>query len=233
MNLPASDHPARQRINPASKLLASAALLLLLVGCSNVSTTVTSFHQVDASHSGTISVVAGTEELKDTLNFDHHRKLLEQYLSAQGYQVVPSPADNSPPTSDYTAFLSYGIDAGNTEVIADNSGMSVGIGVGASSAGRRHSAMYGSYRMPLYGSSAGSNSSETRYTSAIAVDIVDSASLNSDKPIRLYEGRARSSSSCAAITPIFNEMLTALFEDFPGVSGETQTIKVKSSGDSC
>lgn len=233
MKLFVSASPARQRSNDSLKQLGSAALLLLLVGCSNVSTTVTSFHQVDASHSGTISVVAGTLELKDTLNFDYHRKLLEQFLSNQGYQVVEAPVDSNPPSSDYTAFLSYGIDGGNTEITADNSGVTMGIGVGASGAGRHHGGVFGSYRMPIYGANTGSSSTETRYTSAIAIDIVDSASLNSDKPTRLYEGRARSSSRCAAITPIFDEMLTALFEDFPGVSGETQTRSVKSSGDSC
>jgi hypothetical protein len=175
-------------------------------------------------------VVAGDNRLAGTLGFDHHRQLLEQFLSAQGYRVVDATQTDD---SDLIVFLSYGIDQGHTEASAEPSGLSMGAGFDTGSTGRHSSMLYGSYWMPIYASAADTSNSETLYTSAVAVDIVERSSLGDGDPKRLYEGRARSRNRCASITPIFDEMLTALFVDYPGVSGETHTKTIKSNGDSC
>ncbi|MEH6472187.1 MAG: hypothetical protein V7752_13140 [Halopseudomonas sp.] len=192
-------------------------LLLVIAGCSNVQTTVTSFHQLSPSDIGSIRIAAGNDTVQGTLEFEHHQTVLAQHLEAQGFDVRGPDAD-----TDYVAFLSYGIDGGRTEVSSQPTS-SLGIGASRGRAG---------YRGGVYGS-VDTTTSETLYSNTIALNIVERASLATDQPKPIYEGRAKSSHRCKAITPIFDEMLTALFENFPGVSGETQTIKVKSNGDSC
>ncbi len=185
------------------KPLAGLLLALLLVGCSNVQTTVISFHRVDPAQlrndqNSSIQIVAGDKRLEDTLEFDHHRQLLEQFLSKQGFHIVAADSSHD---SHLLGFLSYAIDSGHSPIRSEPS--------------------------------ADTRSSEVRYSSAIAVDIVERNNLRGSDPLRLYQGRARSSSNCALITPIFNQMLSALFEDFPGVSGQTQTKTIRSNGHSC
>ena len=214
-----------------TRLLMVTSGLVLLAGCSNVQTTVTSFHNLNQGigGNGSISVMAGDKKLHGTLEFSHHRALLEQRLMEQGYQVTAPGND-----SDYVAFLSYGIDGGRTELSSRPvMGTTVGVGFGAVDVDDDGNVFYGSYLMPTFGVVGSTTDSQTLYTSAIAIDIVERDSLEGSDPKRLYEGRARSSGRCSAITPIFDEMLSALFEDFPGVSGQTQTKSVRSSGDSC
>lgn len=214
-----------------SRLLIAVLATLSLAGCSSVQTTITRFHQIppgqtDIARGQSIQVMAGDKRLEGTLEFNHHRQLLEQFLIAQGYR--PVSADQAGDEPDLLAFLSYGIDGGRAERGSEPGGMTMGIGVG--SGGHRFGTL--SYLIPMYSTPTHSGS-EVIYTSAIAIDIVERANLKDNDPQRLYEGRARSSSRCAAITPIFDEMLSALFEDFPGVSGQTQTKNIKSSGDNC
>ncbi len=75
--------------------------------------------------------------------------------------------------------------------------------------------------MPTYGVVGSSTSTVTSdvYTRKLAIDIVTSDTLNSEKPDKVYEGRVTSKGSCGAIAEVMDEMLEALFSKFPNGSG--------------
>ena len=83
--------------------------------------------------------------------------------------------------------------------------------------------------MPTYGVVGSGTRSVTAYTRAIALDIVDAESMKKGSPRKVYEGRVKSTGKCSIIVEVFDEMLEAMFTDFPGESGKTRRMSV--SGD--
>jgi hypothetical protein len=63
------------------------------------------------------------------------------------------------------------------------------------------------------------------------VDMVDAESLSSEEPIRIYEGRTISSGSCNMIGEVIDEMIEAMFTDFPSESGKNRTLTVAGVSD--
>ena len=80
--------------------------------------------------------------------------------------------------------------------------------------------------MPTFGVVGTRTSSSTTYTRNLAIDIVDTPSLNSKKPKKIYEGRVKSSGRCREINYVIGEMMEALLQDFPGTNGESKLKKV-------
>ena len=218
----------RFQLLPRLTLLLFASLLLGACS-SSVETTVTRFNQLDDRPRGSIAVQAAERQLQDSLEFDYHQGLLEHYLMREGYRIVSSSAN-----PDYIAFLSYGIDSGTTEVSSRPvMGHRMSVGFGVADVDDDGNVFYGSYLMPSYGVVGNTTSTQTLYTSAIALDIVARDQLDDETPRPVFEGRAQSRGLCSSITPIFDPMLQALFEQFPGVSGQTLTIKVETEDSGC
>jgi len=69
-------------------------------------------------------------------------------------------------------------------------------------------------------------SAHTRYTRAIAMDIVNAKSYLQGEPQVLLEARVKSSGSCGQIAEVFDEMLVAMFEQFPGENGRSKRVIV-------
>ncbi len=213
------------------KLFIPFLCLALLSGCmSFVRTTTTTFHGQGHEQRGSILVAAADAKVNDSLEFSHYKKRVEQKLSTIGY-TISQTADNA----DFIALIAYGIDNGKTSIVSTpifgqtgggttySSGSVYGYGGSASYSGT-------SYTMPTYGIVGSSTSSQTEYTRAIALDIVNAKSVESGKPVKLYEMRARSTGSCSSINGVFDEILEAMFKSFPGESGKSQTIEVPWDG---
>ncbi len=203
-------------------------LLLLLTACTPavVRTTTTTFYATGHEQRGTIYVTAADASLTSTLEFEHYKRKFEQKLLAVGYAPVTDLA-----AAQFVALVAYGIDNGKSAIVSAPIFGQTGGGVAktyGSAGGTIFSAT--TYSMPTYGVVGSSSSSVTEYTRAVALDILDAESVRQGKPKKIYELRAKSSGSCSVINGVFNEMLTSMFKDFPGETGNTKTVEVPSTG---
>lgn len=208
----------------------SAIMMIFISGCVGVFTKTTAFYPPDYKNSGTIFVAAAEAEVNSSLEFAHYKKKFEQKLVENGYTIVNNPSEAS-----YIAFVAYGIDNGKSSVVStpifgqtgggtvNSSGTVYGVGGSASYFGT-------SYSMPTFGVVGAMNNSVTEYTRVIALDIVDAKSLKSGKAVKVYEARAKSTGSCGVIAGVFDEILEALFEGFPGENGKVRNSEVSSKG---
>ena len=86
--------------------------------------------------------------------------------------------------------------------------------------------------MPTYGVTGYRTQSVTStvYVRHLAVDIVDRASLDRGSPVKLYEGRLIFRGGCGSLASVFDQLAEALFTDWPGENGKTQTRTVSMTG---
>lgn len=204
-------------------------LLIAVTGCASnkVVTNTTSFYIPSFKAAGTIAVLATDENVKESLEFLHYKSLIEKQLNANGFEIKSTPQQ-----AKYIAYVSYGIDTGKSAVITTPV-------IGQTSGGYRYNSgtvigtdgpktySFTSYSMPTYGVVSSTTSTQTYFTRAIALDIVESESIQPDRKIvKTYEGRAKSTGSCSQIAAVFETMLQAIFEDFPGQNGKVRVIKV-------
>jgi len=87
------------------------------------------------------------------------------------------------------------------------------------------------YIMPSYGVVGASSQSVNSYNRAIALDIIDAASIKEGKPKKVIEIRTKSAGSSRSIACVFNEMLEAMFMNFPGISGKPNSVTLPYNGD--
>ena len=204
----------------------------LLQGCGMMSSRVvsntTAFYQGGYSARGAIMVIAADKTINNSLEFAYYKGKFEQKLTSYGYQVV---RDSN--KAEYIALVAYGIDNGETSnvstpIFGQTSGGTTytsGTVYGSSGVGNYSST---SYTMPTYGVIGSSSSSQTTYQRAIALDIVQADSYKTGKPKRVYEGRTKSSGSCSVIVEVFDEMLEAMFHEYPGENGRNHVLRVES-----
>jgi hypothetical protein len=205
-----------------TKLLGFSLLLMVFIsGCATIDATTSRFYAPDYKNVGTIAVIASVAEVNNSLEFSHYKPRFENKLAANGYTIVSNPSD-----AKYVALVAYGIDEGQSGVVSTPIfGQTVG--------GTTTFSSYGGsfYTMPTYGMVGSATQSITRYSRAIALDIVDSASIKEGKPKKVFELRTKSVGSSSAISCVFNEMLDAMFKDFPGESGKAKSVTLQYNGD--
>ena len=210
----------------------SLLMVVFVTGCatsSRIVTNNTAFFVGSYEPKGTISVVSGEADVNNSLEFAAYKSKFESKLSEAGYQI-----EKDPNKADYIALVAYGIDEGRT------SNVSTPI-FGQTSGGTTYSSgtVYGSsgsanfsgtsYTMPTYGVVGRSSGSVTVYNRAIALDIVEASSFKEGSPKKVYEGRTKSEGSCSVIVEVFDEMLEAMFIDFPGENGRNRKQTVTPS----
>jgi hypothetical protein len=61
----------------------------------------------------------------------------------------------------------------------------------------------------------------------LSLDISRAPGGSAEKPERVYEVKAASKGSCAVMSAVFDEMLAAMFHNFPGDNGEVKTLRVE------
>jgi hypothetical protein len=208
-------------------------LLLLMVsiftGCANkIRTTTTTFYAAEHQQRGAIIVLSSDHQTNNSLAFKHYQAKFNEKLKAQGYAIAPSIE-----ASDYIALVSYGIDNGKSSIVSTPIVGQIGGDTRYRSGtayidGKKttYSGFY--YTMPVYGVVGSSTRTVTTYTRAIAMDIVKTDSFKSKNPDKMYEVRAKSVGNCSVMLEVFDEMLEAMFSNFPNESGKAITIAVES-----
>ena len=206
--------------------------LALLTGCAvpqvpQVVTNTTVFYLETYLPGKSISVVSGEADVNSSLEFAAYKKKFENKLSIAGYTI-----EQDPNQADYIALIAYGIDEGKTATISTPIFGRTGGGTTYSSGtiyGSGGSVNYSgsNYTMPTYGIVGSSTSSVTTYNRAIALDIIEASSFKQGDPRTVYQGRTRSKGRCSVIVEVFDEMLEAMFSDFPGENGRNRKQSIR------
>ena len=221
-----------------SKTFCTTALFVAVIvvgGCTKIETNRTVFHSLPESVQGkTIAIVGYPEERNHSLEFRSYKTLIEQKFRTYGFSVRENVDD-----AEYVALISYGIDAGTTTTQTGSVPVYGQTGGGSTyhsgsvntygSGGYSYGSYSGtSYTMPTYGI-VGSQSYSyniTTYNRNLAMDIVITKTLNDKFPEKIYEARLTSRGSCGILSQVMDEFIEALFEDFPGKSGEAKKIVI-------
>ena len=190
--------------------------LVLLTGCvgkqPRVNVNVSSFSELPNNLiDKTIYFLAYPQEKNDTLEWKSYRLIFEDNSEKVGFTITPMES------ADYIAFVSYGVNDGKMKTD------SVSEPIFGSTFGGGYGIYSGTiYTMPAYGvvGSRTSTVSSEFFTRKIAMDIVLRETLLDEKPIKVYEGRLRSSGSCPQLREVIDEMVEALFQKFPNGSGK-------------
>jgi Domain of unknown function (DUF4136) len=199
-------------------LLLVIAVILAACGTPAIDANVTAFYtpEVRKIASKTVAVRAVPTEKESSLEFKSYRPKIERKLRLVGFDIAEPTED-----PDFIANVSYGID-GREQKSSTSSGPyfgSVGVGIGVGNA-------------PFYGGVARTYNTQTweEYSRFIAIDIVDAGTVNSDNPVRIYEGRVQSVGKCPTLAGVFDGVLDAMFEGFPGVNGKTTFVSIPWDG---
>ena len=212
--------------------LCSFFFIFSLAACSSfkthIKTDTTAFYAETFETKGSIVVLPGDINLNNSLEFDLYKQKVEENLRTVGFSI----ADNIE-VADFAAMLLYAVDDGKQSVVYtpiygqtsrrinsysdiayDEKGRPVYI--------RRN------YLTPNFGVVGASADTKINYRQTIALDIVRANSLKDDKPSKLFEGRTISSGECPVIVEVFDELLEALFIDFPGENGRNRSQSIES-----
>jgi len=208
--------------------LIALLFITLLYGCSAIApliqTNVTVFYTDQYSPRGTISVVASDAGINNSLEWAAYKKKFEAKFADNGYFI-----EQDPNNAQFIALVAYGIDNGETAIVTTPIYGQTGGGM-ITTTGIAGNVNYisTSYTMPIYGVFGTSTNSQTEYTRAIALDIIDADSIKEALPNKVYEGRAKSIGPCSVFVEVFDEMLAAMFTDFPGENGRNRKIESES-----
>ena len=210
----------------------SLLFIATMVGCSPLTTTVktdtTAFYQPSFKSEGSVVVLPGDISLDNSLEFDLYRQKVEEKLSAEGFSI----ADNIE-AADFAALVLYAVDDGKQSVVYSPVYGQTGRRINSYSdivydADGRAVYIRRNYLSPDFGVVGASANTKTNYRQTIALDIVEADSLSDDKPKKLFEGRTISSGQCSVMVEVFDELLEAMFSDFPGDNGRNRRQTVDS-----
>lgn len=192
------------------RLPAVLVTLALLSGCvSSVRTQMNTFMAPDARFGeGTIAVKAADEQLQESLEFDLYRGMLESRLQDLGYTL------ESPEDAQYIARLGYNV----SEI--DRSGYQPDIffTTGFGRYYRRGGIGFVVNDRPDY---------RVEYIRILNLTITRAARNAGDEPSRIYEVTAASQGSCPVMSVVIDEMMAAIFQNFPGDNGAVKTVTVR------
>lgn len=199
-------------------VLVLAGILLAACAKPEIEANVTTFYtpELGSIKGKTIVVRAQPASKESSLEFLNYRPKISNKLEFVGFDVREGLAD-----PDFVAYVSYGVDGteqrSSTTASPAFGGFGLGVGVGSS---------------PFYGSVGRTYNTRTwaEYNRFIAIDIVEGATAQSDTPVRVYEGRAQSAGRCPTLAGVFDEVLEALFQDFPGADGKTVFVSIPWDG---
>jgi hypothetical protein len=200
---------AAVQTNSLQRLLL-ALFVILLSGCANtVRTQVSTFMAPEAAFGqGTIAVQPADEQLQDSLEFQLYKTKAESYLQQQGYRLAP------PEQAQYIARLGYGVE----EIKQNFRQPDIIFTTGFGHYYRRGGVGLTFSDYPRY---------EPEYLRRLALTITRTPDQPSGEPRRIYETTALSMGACPVMSVVFDEMLAAVFQNFPGENGSVKTVTVK------
>ncbi len=152
---------------------------------------------------GPVVVRAASQDAAESLEFAYYKSRVEAALARIGYEPV---ADGG--AAQYQAVVSYGVEQSEAE--------DGGLRTGFVTPGYTHS----------YGARVGvmviDDNRDIEYVRRLNLTI-----SRLDPPQRLYEVSGYSRGRCGVFSVVFDEMLEAIFQDFPAESGSVRTIGVR------
>lgn len=226
--------------------MAAAALAGLSACATGMPAKVSRYQQMPATTGESFVVVAADPDKQGSLEFQRYGELVAAEMAAQGYAPASSIED-----ATMVVQVDYGVDDGRERIVTDP----FYDRYGWNDYWRRP--YYGSYLRPVYFRDRHGNlrrtyvrtggrygyyrgwddpfwfangrqrvRSYTEYRSSLDVDI-----LRKDGGPMLFEGEAQARSRTDDLSQLVPNLVTAMFTDFPGRSGETVKITVKDERD--
>jgi len=204
--------------------LVLALLFAFLGGCTTVETQVSTFHELEQPLSGVTYAVIPTKEQEGNLEFESYAKLVKVELGNRG--MIEAAFDKA----KYAIFMFYGIDNGKQVISSYPVFGQTGIG---NSYTTGKITLYGNtaayngttYKTPTYGVVGSGTRTDTKFTRYLNIDIIDIPKSVEGKVHKVYEGKAISSGSNSQLAPVMPAIIRSVFEDFPGKSGASRTIR--------
>jgi hypothetical protein len=209
------------------KILGSLLMVLMLTGCAGfVQTSSTTFHGQNHASRGSIVVTPIDKTQQESLEFKSVGDYLTKKLLQSGYTQA---ATNEKPM--FAAFITYGIDSGNTSVssvpIFGQTGGGTSFTTGSvNSYGRVANFSGTTTTMPTYGVVGARAVSSTEYKRRVNIDIW----RNDNNPTKVYEMRGLSSGSCGNINSVLFNIIDGMFKNFPGESGRAKGATIEWNG---
>jgi len=207
------------------RLFFALLLILPLAACGPqlVETDVTRFHSMAAPTAGQSFSIVPLEHQRGSIEFQTYADLVAAEMSRRGYN--PVPLERNP---DLVVRMAYGVDQGRTEVRSSPVYGSFGYGLG--------------WGRPRYGLGLGATwpwgpdvvgmdyRSVTKYGKILELEILDGSASRRGAPQKLFEGRAVSESRARDLPAVMPYLVQALFDRFPGPSGQTVRVAIPVPG---
>lgn len=208
-----------------------AFVWLLISGCANfqqqpqqtiIKSKVVTFHNLPCGGEklGSISIVPA-EGIANGLEFNNYANKIEGCLTANGFSKAETPS-----SADFIGIFYYSIDGGKTMLssrpiygpVAPGYNYTTGT---AYPTGNPYSASVSSstISVPVMGVTAVATDSSTVYTRYASLII-----KNRETDVTVWEGRVASCGSNGEISAVLPVMISALFQNFPGLSGTSRDI---------
>ncbi len=209
----------------------AAVAILALVGCAStkyVTSDVTRYNAMTEAPQGkTFAIVALDEDQESSFAFKQFGDQMNERLSALGMRQYTG--GGGPTSADFVVTLRYAVYGPTADVRTRYSGFGprpgFGFGYGYGPYWGRGPFGYMGYD-PFWDDHY---DIETRqlFTRRVEVNVFRGSTYNSERKDRVFEGRAVSSGLNGQIEPVMPYILDAIFQEFPGRSGETKTVNVQ------
>lgn len=205
------------------RLFAAAIAIAALAGCVSpkyVTSDVTRFHTLPSAPSGQSFVIATVDpEQGQSLAYRQYADMVTGKLVSMGLKPFGGPTEGA----DYVVTLRYAV-RGPTPDVESRSDSNLTFGLGYGGWGRHGGwGGYGAWGGPY------DNYTDTRqmFVREVELNMYRGNTYNSPQKVRVFEGHALSAGQNGQLEPVMPYILDALFKDFPGRSGETQTVSVQ------
>lgn len=202
----------------ATRVLAAVIVSFTMAACVSpkyVVSDITRHHSLPRSPSGeTFAIVAVDDEQEESLAFDAYSDIVSQRLSGLGLRQFGG--EGAAP--DIVVTLKWSVEGPSPDIKSRNSGFGYGFGLG-----NRYSHFGYGYGAPY------ENRTSTKQMYVRRVDLVlyDGMTYNTENPTRIFEGSAVSTGTNGQIDPVMPYIVQAIFDQFPGASGETRTVRIE------
>jgi hypothetical protein len=217
----------------AAWLHATLAVIVLTSACAaQIRTQVTRFHHMPLTTTGETFAVVPIKDQAGSLEWEQYANLVAQQLTERGYVSVPLARLLD---AKYAVLFSYAIDRGRTVVSSVPVFGQTGGGTTTFYSGSNEGSGV-AYTQPTYGEIGEELVSSAVFSRGLELEIFDvpqtlascgpdfSKTISACAPAKTFEAKAGSAGRFGTLAPVMPAMISAVFKDFPGKSGETISV---------
>lgn len=199
------------------KIILGILAIALFSGCARVHSQVTVFHELPKID-GTKKIYYtfyDNPELTKSIEYKTYKAKIKTHLASKNFVETKN--------ARLRVFFVYGIDNGKTVTRSRAVFGQTGVSSSTTTGTIRGNTVSGTttYK-PTYGVVGHKQVSDTEYTRYLKLVIYDLKNKSS-----LYEGKVVSEGSSSELVAVMDAMIESLFDDFPGKSGTTKTVRKK------